>query len=341
MNHRDSLLSPRAWCSLATFRLSTAFVALVLGASHAHAQIEPGRLVPDDILAANFGESVSISGTTAVVGAPQTPTGETSQRLGAAYVFERDALAPSGWTHVATLLPTDITTSESQFGFSVSISGDTILVGDVGNRNKIAYIFERHQGGMNAWGMVATLPANDPDVGDAFGTSVSISGDVAIVGAGEGFPTRGAVYVYARNHDGPNLWGRVAKLTASDGGPGDTFGSSVSISGQTIIVGAPQLQAAYIFEPDAGDPNAWRQIMKVTPPDTPPGRFFGSSVAVDGDTAIVGAPFLRGEGGAAYVFARRADNQWSGVQKLVPALSSGSRASRFGASVALGQSSPS
>jgi hypothetical protein len=151
----------------------------------------------------------------------------------------------------------------AQFGVSVGIAGDTVVVGANGEDangldSGAAYVFERNQGGPDNWGEVAKLAASDGGAGDAFGGSVGIAGDTALVGAileDENGSLAGAAYVFGRNPGGTDIWGEVAKLTADDAAAGDLFGSSVGIAGGTAIVGAvlgddkgTNGGAAYIFE---------------------------------------------------------------------------------------------
>ena len=325
-------------------RIAAALLIFIVGVSKAEAQIEPGKLTPTDLVEGEFGRTVSVSGSTAVVGT--SITAATGFILGAAYVFERDHGGPDAWGQVAKLIPVD-PESETLFGTSVSISGDTIVVGspppeDPGVAS--GYIFERHQGGLNAWGQVAKVTGSGPDLGDSFGASVSISGDTVIVGGNSGdttpgTATRGSAYIFARNHGGANVWGEVAKLTASDGMPGDGFGGGVSISGATAIVSSA-LDSAYIFARDGGGANAWGQVAKLTATDPLPPGVFGRSVAISGGTAVVsGGPGASGEG-AVDVFARTAGNEdeWVHVRTLEPqgvALTQMFVNSAFGASVAV------
>jgi FG-GAP repeat/HYR domain len=148
------------------------------------------------------------------------------------------------------------------FGQSVSVSGDTAIVGapdeNEGVKNSGAvYIFERNQGGADNWGEVKRIPIPTEESSFKFGNSVSISGDAVIVGAhleDEGGSEAGAAYVFERNQGGADNWGEVKKLLASDIEVGDLFGNSVAISGDTTIVGSPfhdegetNAGAAYIF----------------------------------------------------------------------------------------------
>ncbi|QQS46325.1 MAG: DUF11 domain-containing protein [Acidobacteriota bacterium] len=280
-----------------------------------------------------FGYSVSISGDTAIVGAPFEADPGTES--GAAYIFARNQGGANMWGEVRKIEASD-KESDDQFGFSVSISGDTAIVGanlefDPGINSGAAYIFERNQGGADNWGEVKKLEASDKDTGDQFGYSVSISGDMAIVGAVfEDDPgnASGAAYIFARNQGGSNNWGEVKKIEASDKESGDFFGWSVSMSGDTAIVGAnleydPGINsgAAYIFERNQGGADNWGEVKKIEASDKESGDQFGWSVSMSGDTAIVGAvgeDDPGNESGAAYIFERNQGgaNNWGEVKKL-------------------------
>jgi hypothetical protein len=338
-----------------------AMLAVLVSASPISAQegeIDPGKLVHGDPNVGNsfgdrFGWSVSVSGDTAVVG---TPTKDDFGDLsGAAYVFVRAGGEASLWTQAAKLIPLDARRG-LQFGRSVAIHGDTVIVGAVGDDSQgeftgSAYIFERHRGGPNAWGQVAKLSASSAARGDVFGESVSISGDLAVVGAPQNqapFPARaGFVTVFQRNDLGMDVWGEVARLTAGDGASGDRFGASLGISGDTVIVGAPgddrpgvfDSGSAYIFSRTNAAPGPWNEVVKLMPGDALSGDVFGSAVAIDGDAVIVGEPGgAPGQGqpptGVAYVFARDAATAtWAEAAMLTP--EGGAADQAFGASVSI------
>jgi hypothetical protein len=149
------------------------------------------------------------------------------------------------WGQVAKLTAYQAASGD-YFGSSVSISGSTVVVGssgddDNGTNSGSAYIFGRDQGGVDAWGQVAKLTASDGASYDEFGRSASISGDTIVVGANgddDHGSNSGSAYIFGRDQGGVGTWGHVAKLTASDGASYDYFGWSVSISGDTIVVGA-------------------------------------------------------------------------------------------------------
>jgi hypothetical protein len=264
-----------------------------------------------------FGYSVAISGDTVVVGAPGTNEGGNLR--GAAYVFARNQGGMDNWGLVEKLTASDAADGD-YFGRSVAISEDTVVVGAIyedgaGSARGAAYIFARNEGGADNWGQVRKLTASDAEDNDFFGRSVAISGDILVVGAdgedGAG-SDRGAAYLFSRNQGGMDNWGQVRKLTASDAEDDDYFGISVSISGDTLVVGAHEEDgtgsdrgAAYLFARNQGGGDIWGQVTKLTASDATDDDWFGRSVSISGDTAVIGAYGQDGAGsdrGAAYVF---------------------------------------
>jgi hypothetical protein len=259
----------------------------------------------------DFCESVAISGDTALVGAPRKNSG-----CGAAYVFRRSG---STWTQEATMTASD-GTSESAFGSSAALSGDTALLGAPGNYDYTqpdenyayrgaAYVFRRSG---NTWTQEATLTASDGWPGDDFGWSAALSGDTALIGAIGSNGLSGAAYVFTRSG---NAWTQQAELTASDarvpwsdsGAGSILFGWSAALSGDTALAGAlgvgstggPAGGGAYVFRRLG---ITWMQEAKLTPSDGLAGGDFGWSAALSGDTALVGDSVKNSERGAAYAF---------------------------------------
>ncbi len=128
----------------------------------------------------------------------------------------------------------------------MAVSGNTAVVGayreDAGGSNAGAgYVFVRDEGGAGNWGQVKKLLASDAQSEDIFGWSVALNGDTAVVGAQSedaGGSNAGAVYVFGRDEGGAGNRGQVKKLTAADAQAGDFFGQSVTVSGDTAVVGA-------------------------------------------------------------------------------------------------------
>jgi len=250
--------------------------------------------------AAGFGSSaVSISGDTAIVGESNANvSGKFAQ--GAAYVFVRSG---NTWNQQAVLTAPDGAAIDG-FGFSVSIDGDTAAIGTYGQTQKV-YVFARSDG---MWSQQAELVAADGTASDLFGRSVALSGNTIVVGA-EGKPVAGhqltgVAYVFVRSG---GVWSQQAELSSADnnlpnndnGLASSRFGSVVSLSGDTAVIGGYFQAAAYVFVRSGG---AWSQQAKLADPAADISGYFGNAVAVSGDTAVIGEPGA--VTAAAYVFVR-------------------------------------
>ncbi|MCH8165311.1 MAG: FG-GAP repeat protein [Planctomycetes bacterium] len=284
------------------------------------------KLLADDGAAEDwFGESVAISGETAIVGAYFDDDNGTDS--GSAYLFDTTT-----GRQIAKLMANDGTAGD-WFGRSVAISGTTAVVGarrddDNGTDSGSAYLFDTTTGQQ-----IAKLLPDDGAAYDRFGISVAISGATAIVGANQDDDNgdfSGSAYLF------DTASGRqIAKLLPDDGAAGDRFGASVAISGATCIVGARNHDdngansgAAYLFDTATG-----RQIFKLLPNDGAAFDWFGQSVAVSGATAIVGALFDGDNGtesGSAYLFDATTGAQ---IAKLLA--DDGAGGDQFGWSVAI------
>jgi hypothetical protein len=339
-----------------------------------------------------FGYSVAVDGDLIVVGARNEkgssggvngPDNDLLDKSGAAYVFARSGGVWSQQAYLKAASPGE----NDLFGFSVGVSGERVIVGayfedgasagvnqavnEGATNSGAAFVFRRVNG--TDWEQEAYLKASNPGSADNFGFSVSIDGDLAVVGAlGErsndggvnGDDTNntlsnaGAAYVFTRES---GSWVQDAYLKASEPGDLDQFGCSVSISGETVIVGAwnedgaatvidgpideaaTDAGAAYVFT--RGD-SGWEQQAYLKAPNADPGDFFGRSVAIDGDFAVVAADFERGgtslvdgpddnavnQAGSVYVFRRNGDT-W--VNQAYLKSSSPGIGNRFGFSLAL------
>jgi hypothetical protein len=254
---------------------------------------------------------------------------------GAAYVYSRNQGGADTWGEVAILRASDAQAGD-WLGWSVSVDGDTAVVAanteDAGHFDPAslpgaAYVYSRNQGGTDNWGEVAILRASDAQAGDWFAWSVSVDGDTVVVGAtgedgGAGDPVdlAGAGYVYSRNEGGADNWGEVAILHASDAQAEDRFGGSVSVDGDTVVVGADgedggagdpasMSGAAYVYSRNRGGVDTWGEVAILRASDAQPGDVFGWSQSVDADTVVIGAKWEDGGAGdpapiagAAYVY---------------------------------------
>jgi len=256
-----------------------------------------------------FGASVSISGDTIVVGARY----DDSSR-GSAYVFEKPVGGWADMTQTAKLTASDGVSSD-QFGHSVAISGDTVVVGARAHDGfkGAAYVFEKPVGGWSDMTQTAKLTASDGEGTGVFGHSVAISGDTVVVGAnGDDEPqmNRGSAYVFEKPVGGWSDMTQTAKLTASDGYLYDELGVSVSISGDTVVVGAHEDDgargSAYVFEKPVAGWSDMTQTAKLTASGRALQDYFGHSVAISGDTVVVGAYGVDTTNGVTYFNVGRA-----------------------------------
>jgi hypothetical protein len=275
------------------------------------------KLTASDAAAGDrLGYSIDLSGTTAIIGAYQ------DGGVGSAYIYEFDG---TNWVQTQQLTAPAGAATDDNFGWSVGISGATAIVGsrsnDTGGSNRgSVYIYEFN--GAN-WVQTQQLQASDAANEDAFGTSVAISGNVAIVGAefaDNGASNTGSAYIFEYNGTD---WVQTAELIPGDLNIEDKFGFSVAISGTTAIVGAfgdddiaGNSGSAYIFEYNGSN---WVQTAKLNAGDAEAGALFGYSVAISGNTAIVGARSDDHNGvadsGSAYIF-QFDGNTWVQTAKL-------------------------
>lgn len=308
------------------------------------------KLVASDRAAGDlFGIAVSIDGDYAVVGSifddEDANGGDTKSAAGSAYIFKNIS---GTWTQVSKIVASDRAEGD-EFGSTVSISGDYVIVGAAGSDPLgsgsttiadagSAYIFKNNAG---TWSQVSILVATDRAMGDNFGRKVGISGDYAIVGTiresedasgANTKPNAGSAYIF-KNTSG--TWSQMQKIVASDRSNDDQFGCSVAISGDYAVIGAfaededasggdfnNYAGSAYTFKRDG---SSWTQQQKLVPSDRDEEDQFGWSVAISGDYIIVGAnkeghdvsggSYLYNSG-SAYAF-KREGNSWTQQQKLV------------------------
>jgi hypothetical protein len=295
------------------YLIVSAFLLQIVFNHTALAHLETAKFFPPDANAGDsFGTSVAIDGNIAVVGAYLNDSNGSD--CGAVYVYE---LTGSQWTERQKLAALDGSPGD-QFGRSVAIEGNTIVVGSYyGDSNMpdtgSAYVFARLG---SIWTQQQKLIAPDAVSNDRFGCSVSIDNNTIVIGAYRDDNFTGSAYVFTRT--GPN-WGFQEKLTASDAQSGDNFGYSVAIDNNTIIIGAPNwntpIGSAYFYQRQS---TTWLE-QSVLRGDA---GHFGFSVAIDGNWAVIGAyegdTDIVSGAGTAYVFANT-DAGWLEQQKLFDA----------------------
>jgi hypothetical protein len=282
-----------------------------------------------------FGVSVAVDGDTAVIGALFDD--DNGNNSGSAYVFTRSG---TSWTQQAKLIASD-GAAEDVFGESVAVDGDTAVIGarlddDNGAASGSAYVFIRSG---TTWAQQAKLAAGDAAALDRFGLPVAVDVDTAVIGAhldNDNGGNSGSAYVFTRSG---TTWTQQQKLTASDGVASDFFGISVAMEADTAVIGASgdddngsSSGSAYVFTRSA---TTWTEQAKLSASDGAASDQFGRPVAVDADTAVIGARFNDDDGtdsGSAYVFTRSA-GAWTEQQKLTA--SDGATNDFFGISVAV------
>ena len=298
------------------------------------------KLTASDGLAGDeFGYRVVLANDTLLVGAfTATVGGNASQ--GAAYLFTE---SNGTWSESQKLTANDGGLFDD-FGASVALDGSTLVVGangaTVGSNaaQGAVYVFTESNG---TWTQTQKLTANDGAAYDNFGLSVALKGSTILVGSPQaaigGNAGQGALYVFAESN---GTWSQVQKLTASDGAANSSFGESVALNGSTALIGANNATvnghsfqgAAYIFTESNG---TWSQVQKLTASDGAANSNFGSAVALNGSTALIGADGSTVGGntyqGKAYLFMESGGN-WSQSDTFIA--SDGAVDDYFGAALA-------
>jgi hypothetical protein len=191
-----------------------------------------------------------------------------------------------------------------QFGGAVAVSGSTLVIGAAWEDTAgtgLAYVFARRDG---RWSQQAVLSAAHGAYGDGFGVSVAMSHTTVVVGAPYRANEKGGAYVFARDH---GRWFQQARLMPSPAAR-DLFGASVTVSGSTVVAGAENFNAgrgtAFVFT-RAGA--RWSQQARLTTSGLVANDFFGSAVAVSGQTAVIGSDGWNIDRGEVLVFSRPPD----------------------------------
>lgn len=269
-------------------------------------------LIPDDAQEmAEFGGAVKMAENYIVVASGRADIG-TAIRAGALYVYDYNG---SSWDFSTKLVASDYS-SDAKLGMNnttVDAEGETIVSGAPADGGWVGsvYVFERSEG---IWNEVQKIE-NPANTNDTFGISVALSGDTMVVGANESNGLKGSAYVYVK--DATGTWVMEQQITGSDSASGDYFGSSVTIDGETIVVGAygnnSVKGAAYIFKKDtSGD---WVEVQKLVSSTQIPDAHFGWQCEIKGNNIVVSAPhvyaFTQGE---VFMFQEDTSGEWVETQ---------------------------
>lgn len=275
-------------------------------------------------LGAEFAYSTAMDGPHVAIGSP----GEAAQ-AGAVYTY----VCTAGRCLEPTRLVAGDLAAGDLFGSTVAVSVDTLAVSAPGQQPAAVYLFTRSG---STWSQQARIGAPDGVLSAGFGNTLAMQGDRLVVGANDAIAGIGAVYVYSRSG---SQWTAQARLAANDGLAGDLFGSSVALSGDSVLVGAPNRAgasagshaqgAAYVFVQTLG---TWSQQARLIASAAANGDRFAAAVALDGDRALISAPLANNGIGRVHVFERTAA-LWT-AQALLDA-NNGAPGDRFGWSLAL------
>ncbi|HEX9793607.1 MAG TPA: FG-GAP repeat protein [Planctomycetota bacterium] len=306
--------------------------------SHEHAKL----VAPDAGAMDMFGAAVALDRGVALIGTPMDA--ELGMDAGAAWIFRRGTNA-GAWHAEAKLLPADGAEMD-MIGHGLALSGNRAATGAMGHDHAGAdagavHVFAYDAATMT-WSQEAELLAADPSAGAMFGFAVAMQGDRLLASA-PGSGAAGAVYVFHR--DQALGWRQVAKLEPAAGAALGTmveFGYAVDLSGDHALIGAKGADlgadntgAAFVFRRTAA--GIWQEEALLAPAALKGGDWLGRSVALDGDTALlgsIGAQAVGPSAGAAHVFHRDgASGRWNEAATLVPADHRGG--DWHGASVAL------
>jgi len=283
-------------------------------------------IAADGVSEDKFGYSIALDGDTAAIGAPFA-----DGQSGWVYIFNRNN---GVWTFHQKVGANDWAVSDL-FGHSIALDGDTLLVGafaddDVGSQSGSAYFFNRING---IWQQQQKIIASDGEANDYFGENIALDGDTALISAvsdNDNGDDSGAAYIFTRGNYG---WSERQKLTASDISL-YYFGSALALDDDTAIIGARGdddnggYSGSFFIFTQTND--IWTEQQKLTPSDGEANDYFGNSVSIDGDTALIGSSYDDDNGnnsGSAYIFSKK-NSIWGEEQKIIA--SDGSTSDEFG-----------
>jgi len=291
------------------------------------------KLIADDRnINDHFGKFVAIDGNHMIIGSSTDNSG-SGNNAGSAYIFEN---IDSTWVQTQKLFFTGSGSSHSLFGAGVSIYGDTIMVGAHSNSEKAkkagtAFVFEKIG---STWTETQRLYTDDPKPYDYFGQSISIYDDTAVFGTWNnnhhGKVAAGSAYIFEKT-DG--MWNQAHQIIPNEATAKEYFGRSVSIYGDTIIIGATgndeiarNAGSAYVFNYDGSQ---WTQNAKLLHDREIDSLHFGTSVSMYNDRAVIGSD------SRVFIFDFK-DGEWLKVS--IPKPSDAKNGDMYGTSVSISNS---
>jgi len=264
-------------------------------------------LSPDHEMGDHFGRSLSMDGDRLLIGS----TG-VADSVGAAYIFERST--DGTWGHRATLAVSDAVPND-RYGAAVALAGDHAFVGAQSTRENpgSVYVFGRTADG--SWLRLDKLTGSGSEANAGFGWSIIVSDSTAFIGTPGEANNSGAVYVF--EYDG-GAWSESTRLRSRAISEGGRLGSSLDLDAGMLLAGAPghgaNVGAAVLFEQDA-ESGQWIESALLQPYASTGFHGFGTTVAIDDDDVLIGAPMALSRAGAVYAF-RHNDGEWSDVTRM-------------------------
>jgi hypothetical protein len=262
----------------------------------------------------HFGHCLALDGHIALVDAPLSKSDSV-------YLFQGDQ---KEWKSVGRIEPGNVTPI-CIFGESVALCNGMALVGkpvaEIASDDMAGAAYLYRADGSGPWKPIARLTGSDATVGDQFGNCVALEKGIAFVGT-IGQRNSGAVYIF--REDTPGRWRECGKLVPDVPVPVDSFGWPIAVGGDLVVIGAHcdrgegqiQAGAAYVFQRNSA--GSWKQLAKLTAPDSHRHEYFGHSVAVFGDSVLVGAPGYANGHASAYLFRHDNAGVWKSVAELTP-----------------------
>ena len=287
------------------------------------------KLTPSDGLPGDmYGYSVGISGNAVFIGAPMHDQPDTN--AGAVYVYLKDMGGTDAWGLDDKLVPPGIE-KRGYFGWALDASTDRLVIGApwddlLGEDSGALYVYYRDSYGWDDGNFIRKFGSIDGTAGDHLGMSVSMSGQYAVVGAPHDAnpdSASGSAYVFLQTQGGNDLWGQVTKLAPSAVTEAAEFGYSVSIYGNTVVVGAPgeNLDAgtAYVYDRNTPVANGWSMIEEFSIADASGDERFGNSIASDRNFIAIAAELADGQGRLyTYTYGKNGIDTW-GLETTIDA----------------------
>jgi uncharacterized repeat protein (TIGR01451 family) len=251
-----------------------------------------------------FGVAVALENTLLVVGAPWK-TYNATQHVGEVKLFSRDLGGADNWGEIKTLVPASYN-EMSHFGETLALAGDTLAVGlpgqTIGGQDWQGQVdlFDRNQDGADVWGKVASLTGGDGGMGDQFGVSLSLEGDLLAVGASlhrvESVNGAGAIYLFGRDQGGAGLWGQVKELTDPTPRQNGKLGAAVLLRDPFLVAGGigdfmqNEWGLVYVFGRNEGGTDNWGLGKRFSETLSNAADSFGYALALNGSTLFASAP---------------------------------------------------